>query len=379
VKNRNLVFVCAGAVVLAVAAGFVGSNFASPNQQAAEAKAPALTPITAPVRFKVLQATVAIRANVVDSRQTSFGVPDDLGSDLPVVTQLNERQRSEVQDGNWIIAIAGRPIIAMVGSIPAYRDMSLGESGVDVEELQQNLHQLGYGTGSDAEGVFGRGTEQAVRLFYAHLGFSPALEPSTASAKQSLSAYVPRGEVVFFPTLPEQVVKLNVNLGGTVASGASVGELGSGSIVIDGAAVPGTQTNVRPGQSASIFSDTSNESFSATVTSIASQPTTDASTGATTYAVTLKPMSLSNVRQLVGQNVQVTIKTATSRTKTWIVPVSAITTTANGDSFITVMRKSGHQVNLNVTPGLVAGGQESVVPRGGHLSGGDDVVIGVKS
>jgi HlyD family secretion protein len=366
-------------VVLAIVSGFVGSNFASPNQQAAEAKAPPLTPITAPVRFNVLQATVAIRANVVDSRQTSFGVPDDIGSDLPVVTQLNVRQGSEVDDGTWIMAIAGRPIIAMVGSIPAFRDMSLGESGIDIEELQQNLHQLGYGTGSDAEGVFGEGTEQAVRQLYAHLGFSPALESSNASAKETMSAYVPRGEVVFFPTLPEQVVGLNVRLGGTVASGASVGELGSGSIVIDGEAVPGTQANVRPGQLASIFSNTSNETFAGTVSSIASQPTTDTSTGATTYAVTLKPSSPSSARQLVGQNVQVTIKTATSHTRTWIVPVSAITTTANGDSFITVLRKSGRQVNIGVTPGLVAGGQESVVPKDDRLKNGDDVVIGVKN
>ena len=378
-QSRNLIFVCAGAVLLAIVSGFVGSSFASPNQQAAEAKAPPFTPITAPVRFNILQATVAIRANVVDSRQTSFGVPDDIGSDLPVVTQLNVRQGSEVDDGTWIMAIAGRPIIAMAGSIPAFRDMSLGESGIDIEELQQNLHQLGFGTGSDAEGVFGEGTEGAVRQLYAHLGFTPALESSNAGAKVTMSAYVPRGEVVFFPTLPEQVVGLNVRLGGTVASGASVGELGSGSIVIDGQAVPGTQTNVRPGQSASIFSNTSNETFAATVSSIASQPTTDTSTGATTYAVALKPLSPTRAREMVGQNVQVTIKTASSHTKTWIVPVSAITTTANGDSFITVLQKSGHQVNISVTPGLVAGGQESVVPKDDRLEIGDDVVIGVKN
>jgi len=375
VRDRRLIFVCVGAVLLAVATGFVGSRFASPNQQAAEAKAPPLTPITAPATFGVLQATVTIRANVEDSDHTSVGVPDDIGSDLPVVTQLNVHHGSDVTTGSWIMAVAGRPIIALTGSIPAYRDMSMGETGVDIEELQQNLHQLGYGTDPDAVGVFGRGTENAVRQLYQKLDFTPALE----NAKQSNSAFVPRGEVLFVPSLPEQLVGLDVKLGGTVPSNGTVGQLGSGAILIEGEAEPGTQTNIRLGQSATIYSNISNQTVTATVASVASQPTTDASSGAPTYAVTLKPTSPANSRQLVGQNVQVTIKTATSRTKTWIVPVAAITTTANGDSFITVIGKSRREVTMRVTPGLVAGGQESVVPHDAQLQSGDDVVVGIKS
>jgi len=77
---------------------------------------------------------------------------------------------------------------------------------------------------------------------------------------------------------------------------------------------------------------------------------------------------------LVGQNVQVTIKTATSRTKTWIVPVAAITTTANGKSFITVIGKSRREVTMRVTPGWWLE-QESVVPLDAHLKSGDAVVV----
>ena len=370
-----MIFVCVGAVLLAVVSGIVGSSFASPNQQAAQAKAPPLTPITAPANFGVLQATVTIRANVEDSDHTSIDVPDDIGSELPVVTQLNVHRGSEVTMGSWIMAIAGRPIIALTGSIPAYRDMSTGESGVDIVELQQNLHLLGYATGPDAVGVFGRGTEDAVRMLYQKLDFTPALE----NAKQPDSAFVPRGEVLFVPTLPEELVGLEVKLGGTVPSNGTVGQLGSGAIRIEGATEPGTQTNIRPGQSATIYSNISNQTVTATVASVASQPTTNASSGAPTYAVTLKPTSPASTRQLVGQNVQVTIKTATSRTKTWIVPVAAITTTANGKSFITVIGKSRREVTMRVTPGLVAGGQESVVPLDAHLKSGDAVVVGIKS
>jgi hypothetical protein len=185
--------------------------------------------------------------------------------------------------------------------------------------------------------------------------------------------------VLFVPTLPEELVGLEVKLGGTVPSNGTVGQLGSGAIRIEGATEPGTQTNIRPGQSATIYSNISNQTVTATVASVASQPTTNASSGAPTYAVTLKPTSPASTRQLVGQNVQVTIKTATSRTKTWIVPVAAITTTANGKSFITVIGKSRREVTMRVTPGLVAGGQESVVPLDAHLKSGDAVVVGIKS
>jgi hypothetical protein len=58
--------------------------------------------------------------------------------------------------------------------------------------------------------------------------------------------------------------------------------------------------------------------------------------------------------------------------------VAAITTTANGDSFITVMGNSRREVTIRVSPGLVAGGQESVVPMDGHLREGDVVVVGIK-
>ncbi|MGB8196903.1 MAG: peptidoglycan-binding domain-containing protein [Acidimicrobiales bacterium] len=322
----------------------------------------------------MLQATDTIRANVEDTDHISVGIPDDIGSDLPIVTQLNVHRGSDVTEGSWIMAVAGRPIVALTGSIPAYRDMSMGETGVDIEELQQSLHQLGYGTEPDAVGVFGSGTEVAVRQMYQRLGFAPALE----NARQASSAFVPRGEVLFVPTLPEQLVALDVKLGGTVPSSGTVGQLGSGTIVIEGGAELGTQTNIRPGQTATIYSNISNDSVTATVTSVASQPTTSASSGDSTYAVTLKPTSPENARQLVDQNVQVTVKTATSRSKTWIVPVAAITTTANGDSFITVMGKSGREATIRVSPGLVAGGQESVLPLDGHLREGDEVVVGIK-
>jgi len=55
---------------------------------------------------------------------------------------------------------------------PAYRDMSTGESGVDIVELQQTYICLVMQRARSV-GVFGRGTEDAVRMLYQKLDSLP--------------------------------------------------------------------------------------------------------------------------------------------------------------------------------------------------------------
>jgi peptidoglycan hydrolase-like protein with peptidoglycan-binding domain len=247
--------------------------------------------------------------------------------------------------------------------------MVSGDDGVDVEELQSALQQLGFGTGTDAPGVYGRGTEEAVRAWYGSLGFDPALGPQGAT--------VPRGEVVFVPSLPERVVALNVGLGTTTATSGSLALIGSGAVVLNGAADASTVTSLRAGETAAVHSDLSDESFSATVQSVATQPTANASGGAPSYAVTLEPSS-AVPPDLVGQDVGVTIATASSGVMTWIVPISAVTTTADGHTSVTILGHGGRQFEMAVVPGLVAGGRQGITPISGAFHAGDRVVIGVK-
>jgi peptidoglycan hydrolase-like protein with peptidoglycan-binding domain len=368
-RSNPLIWLVIGAALLATASGLVGSRFASPAQQAANAAAPPFTPITAPVVYDVLQATVAFRADVVDAAPIPAYVPDDLNGALPVVTRLNEAQGEEVDEGSWLMAVAERPIIVLVGTIPAFRDMIPGEDGVDIAQLQSALHRLGFATGADASGVYGHGTEEAVRAWYGSLGFDPGLGPQGAT--------VPRGEVVYVPRLPERVVALNVVLGGTAPSSGPLALIGSGTIVLTGAVDAGTVTGLRAGQSATAHSDLSNESLSATVQSVSTQPMSNAATGTQTYAVTLSPAS-TVAPDLIGQDVGVTVATATSEVRTWIVPITAVTTTADGRSSVTVVGPRGKHVEVDVVPGLVAGGRQSVTPVSAVLRVGERVVIGIK-
>ena len=57
--------------------------------------------------------------------------------------------------------------------MPAWRDLTPGETGPDVTELQQALASLGYYDDGDTAGYYGPATEYAVTLYYEHLGYTP--------------------------------------------------------------------------------------------------------------------------------------------------------------------------------------------------------------
>jgi peptidoglycan hydrolase-like protein with peptidoglycan-binding domain len=359
----------AGAVVLAVSAGLVGSQIGTSAERGSLGAPPPLTRITAPIQFAVLQVTVPVRADVVDAAPISVALPDDLGTALPVVTRSDISPGSTVSEGQWLVGIAERPVIALSGAIPAFRDMTPGESGVDVEELQSALHRLGFGTGDDLAGAYGNGTEQAVRRWYANAGFVPAVGP--------LGAIVPRGEVLFCPTLPARVLSVSVGLGAAVPAGGSVAEIGSGAIVLNASVDPLSVKSVQFGQSAVARSDLTGESFPVTVSSVSGLPSSDPKSGSQTYGVTMVPPS-PVPPDVVGQNVGVDIATASSGSRTWIVPITAVITTASDRSYVTVLRPRERLVDVTVTPGLIAGGRQSVTPVSGTFHQGEQVLIGVK-
>ena len=163
----------------------------------------------------------------------------------PIVTRIFLGPGSAVSPGRPILEVAGRPVFVFKGSYPAYRDLTPGESGPDVAQLQVGLETLGYSIGSDASGVFGAGTSAAVAAYYHDIGYSAA--KVTIGPKHSQAAMVPLAEFMFVPRFPAHVVSL----------GAKIGQAASGSLVtlslgrpgIDGQLNPADAALVRPGMS----------------------------------------------------------------------------------------------------------------------------------
>ena len=148
-----------------------------------------------------------------------------------------------ISNGEKLAEIDGEPLFALAGRVPAWRDITPGESGPDVAELQKALGSLGYYSGGDTPGFFGAATEDAVSLYYEHLGYTP---PATGG--------VPMADVIFLPSLPAKVVAVNGAKG--QQPGQPFLELAArGSLALTGELPPAYAAQVKPGLRVKIFDE----------------------------------------------------------------------------------------------------------------------------
>ena len=215
-RRRVLLAVGIAAALLAVG-GLIGASFVkSPQQLAADTAAPPPTPTTAPVVSQVLTSSVQMRGVVYPAAEYDVypSAPEDTGasgtaadsgsaaggagSSSVYISRLDVAAGDSVSSGELLAEIDGQPLFALAGRVPAWRDLTPGESGPDVTELQEALARLGYYDDADTPGYFGPATEYAVSGYYEHLGYTP---PVTGG--------VPLSDVVFLPSLPATVVAVN--------------------------------------------------------------------------------------------------------------------------------------------------------------------------
>jgi peptidoglycan hydrolase-like protein with peptidoglycan-binding domain len=60
------------------------------------------------------------------------------------ISRLQVAAGRTISNGEQLAAIDGEPMFALTGRVPAWRDITPGESGPDVTELQKALASLGY-------------------------------------------------------------------------------------------------------------------------------------------------------------------------------------------------------------------------------------------
>jgi peptidoglycan hydrolase-like protein with peptidoglycan-binding domain len=193
-RHRRVAFGTAAVAILVSAAG-VGAPLVvkSPQQVAAETGAPQRTVLTAAVEQRVLRDTVVLRGIVTAA--TVVEVKPTAGAEATriVVTGVRARQGGQVVAGQVIMDVSGRPLIALPGPVPAYRDLRPGASGPDIAALQAALRGLGHKTGADTNGYFGAGTKAALTAFYTALGYpvattGPADEEAVNGARSRVAA-----------------------------------------------------------------------------------------------------------------------------------------------------------------------------------------------
>ena len=160
-------------VVVGVVAFLIGRGVSTPAQQAARARPPAASVLTAPVVLTHARTTVVLRGTLTDGGAISVGVPGDLSGDLAVVTAVGTAPGARVNDGSFVAAVAGRPVFVLKGRIPAYSTMSNGSTGIEVSELQAGLEAAGFGSGSTRPAHTARGRRRRSRSCIS----GPAMRP----------------------------------------------------------------------------------------------------------------------------------------------------------------------------------------------------------
>ncbi|NUR31426.1 MAG: peptidoglycan-binding protein [Catenulispora sp.] len=428
-RRRALLIIAGGAGLLS-AGGMAGAFFVrSPEQQRAEASPPTRTTLTSPVERRVLASTVVTRGLVGAARQIEATPSAAQGAGIVVVTAVRTKVGSTIRAGQVLLAVSGRPLIALAGVLPAYRDMRPGDSGDDVRQLQAALAALGHPTGPDRKGYFGSGTKRSVRELYGRAGFTPAdtggpggrgdkaalraaedavshAAQALAEAQSRLSAgqgttaevqtakavlararddraeliattgpMVPMAEVVFLPDFPATVVRLTAKVGDVVT--APLVTLAAGQLGVAARIAPDQGDVLRTGMAVEITSETLGTRARGVLESLG-EVTTDS--GAGQAAIPYVPAWVKPDEPLAskwnGLDVRLTITSAQTQGKVMVVPISAISAGSDGRTTVTVLQSDRRTRRVEVRAGVSGDGYVEVTPVNGELAEGEDVVVG---
>lgn len=228
-RPRTIAFTVIALVSLAAVFGggwSLATAFQSPAQQAAAATAPMPGAVTATVDHGSLEQTVGVTATV--ARQTQQQITMQSDSSPAIITKQPLGSGDQINASKVIAEVNGRPVFAVAGAFPFYRDLSPGDTGPDVRQLQEALKSAGYNVKPD--GTFGAATVVAVRAMYKSAGYAVAVSElsSSATAPQSAAGIavtspapgtglavpsvivIPKSELITFATLPAFVVSTPV-------------------------------------------------------------------------------------------------------------------------------------------------------------------------
>jgi hypothetical protein len=148
------------------------------------------------------------------------------------VTGITITNGQTVEAGQVLFSVALRPIVAAHGQVPSFRDLTEGDRGEDVAQLQRLLSDLGRFRGA-VNGRFTPATTAAVRAWQKELGL-----PGDGIVRAS--------DLVYFPSLPTRVL-LDTNEivpGRDLAPGSSIQQLGTEPVFT--LVLPGDQANRIP-------------------------------------------------------------------------------------------------------------------------------------
>jgi hypothetical protein len=426
-RKQKLALALVFVILLAAASWIAGSQIQSPAEAAARTAPPTPSPILVPVEERVLTSDVVTRGTARFGLPQSISLaPSSLKNEPGIITTLPARG-DQIEEGDVLLTVSGRPVFLLQGDVPAYRDLFPGLSGEDVRQLEATLEHLGFDPGP-VDGVFNEVTTAAVADLYRAAGYTPfaatseqlenlrALEDELAlainekvaaentlaysspeaaeaaqrevdwrtflverltdqveAARRKAEAPVPMDEIVFVPSLPVRVEELSLKIGDT-ATGPVLG-VTNNQLEIDSSLPLAEAPLVKPGMAVAIDEPALGLQATGVVSRVADTPGTDGVDGYHMYfevQVNETPVSLE------GVSLRLTIPVESTGGAVTVVPLSALFLAADGTSRLQV-ENNGKLDFMEVKPGLSADGFVEVTPVDGTLSAGQLVLVGYEN
>lgn len=118
------------------------------------------------------------------------------------VTSVDVESGDLVDVGDVVLTVDLRPSVVAEGTVPAFRDLTVGSVGEDVAQLETFLADSGFPIG-DGDGVFDEALAEGVRAWQATLGVAP-------------DGMVWLGDMLFVTDLPSRVAVDSAAVVGTL-------------------------------------------------------------------------------------------------------------------------------------------------------------------
>ncbi len=275
---------------------------------------------------------------------------------------------STIKLGGTLYTVNEEPVVAMDGTLPAYRAMQDGDTGTDISQLQTSLEDLGYSPGT-ADGTFGASTLSAVEAWQKNEGLT-------------VDGIVHLGQVVFVSG-PSRVITQLGTIGAAVPPGSQILSVGPESPIVttsesssqlgllsqdqtvdvqlpDGSVVAGKVTSVGAASSSSGGSG--------------GGPSGGSGSGSSTTPVTVALNSPALGNSIAGSSVTVIV--TTSRVSDVLaVPIAALVATSSGQLYVQVPNAQGALEDISVNPTVYDDTAGIAAVPGANLTPGERVVV----
>ena len=322
--------------------------------------------ITAVVQRGDVSQTVSAPFTLAFGSTATLSLPS-AGSVVPsaggVVTGLHLSVGQPVATLAPLAEVNGTAVFGIPSSQPLYRNLVDGDTGADVQALQDALNSIGDSTAGDPPGTFGSATLAALEQWQLNAGVAETGQ----AALNALSWFPPHAVVLSLAVSPGS----KVQAGGALATVAD-----QTSLVAQADVAQADVPSVKGGQPVTLtFDSLAGTTEAGEVAGLPAQAETAASSttaGNSTpvqYSVNIGLAGLPpSARAGMTGHAQIAVQ---SRTNTIVVPSAAVEGTASQPTVQVVV--NGHAVTRPVTVGLVTNANTEILAG---VQPGDVVVVG---